>query len=103
MIEQSPAVRALGAELAHAIRLDHTRRIQRRRALTLLAVLVLIAGVALRLAPDGARPANTEDRSTVVQVMAASGSREPLGPRPETVGPPLRDAPWLYRLAAFVN
>jgi len=59
VIEQSPAVRALGAELGQAIRLDRARRVRRHRMLTVVAVLVLLAGGALRLAPGLAERTET--------------------------------------------
>ena len=157
MIEQSPAVRALGAELGQAIRRERARRVRRHRTLTAVAVLVLFAGGAVRLAPGLGRSAGSESAAVMlpsseaggsadagggqaligcisptpagsadatlvlwhpfgtgacqgpalgsgsIHATAANGSRERLAPPPGTSSPPLREAPWLHRFAAFVN
>jgi hypothetical protein len=74
MIEQSPAVRALGVELGRAIRLDRARRVRRHRTLAAVAVLVLLAGGALRLAPGLAHSASTESAVLMLPSSEAGGS-----------------------------
>jgi hypothetical protein len=98
MIEQSPAVRALGVELGQAIRADRARRVRRRSALVAIAVLLLLAGSALRIAPGLGHSASTGPIDGSVN-RPRERPASPLG----ASSPLLRDAPWLHRFAAFVN
>lgn len=106
MIEQSPAIRTLGAELGQAIRRDHARRQRRHRALVAILTLTILVSSAVLLRPDTGSPSQpAAGRAVTAQVpRAAMQERIREAPPPRSAAHVFLPAEfWQHRPADLVN